>query len=75
MKSIQLTSPDSKQEQVAPMSGSRGLFVTSLPDPEVNEKKPRRKFTAKYKLQILALTDTCTKPSQLGALLRREGLY
>ena len=45
------------------------------PDPEVGEKKRRRKFTAKYKLQILEESDSCTQPGQLGALLRREGLY
>jgi len=47
----------------------------SPPDPEVAEKKPRRKFTAKYKLQILREADECTEPGRLGALLRREGLY
>jgi transposase len=45
------------------------------PDPEVVEKKRRRKFTAKYKLQILEEADSFTQPGQLGALLRREGLY
>ncbi len=47
----------------------------SPPDPEVPEKKPRRKFTAKYKLRILAEAEACNKPGQIGALLRREGLY
>ena len=47
----------------------------SPPDPEVTEKKPRRKFTVKYKLQILEKADLCTKPGELGALLRQEGLY
>jgi transposase-like protein len=45
------------------------------PDPEVAEKKSRRKFTAKYKLRILKEADSCTEQGQLGALLRREGLY
>jgi transposase-like protein len=45
------------------------------PDPEVPEKKSRRKFTAQYKLRILAEADTCKEPGQMGALLRREGLY
>ena len=45
------------------------------PDPEVPEKKPRRRFTAQYKLRILEEADTCTESGQLGALLRREGLY
>jgi len=47
----------------------------SPPDPEVPEKKPRRKFTAKYKLQILQEADACTESGQLGALLRSKGLY
>jgi transposase-like protein len=47
----------------------------NLPDPEVPEKKPRRKHTAKYKLRILAEADACTQPGEIGALLRREGLY
>jgi transposase len=45
------------------------------PDPEVVAKAERRKFTAEYKLRVLAEADTCTKPGQIGALLRREGLY
>jgi transposase len=60
---------------VPPMAGGRDSFISSPPDPEVPEKKPRRKFTAKYKLRILDEADTCTRPGQLGALLRREGLY
>jgi transposase len=35
----------------------------------------RRAFTAKYKLHILQQADACTKPGEIGALLRREGLY
>lgn len=46
----------------------------SPPDPEVPEKKPRRKFTAQYKLRILEEADACGS-GQIGALLRREGLY
>ena len=49
--------------------------MMSRPDPEVPEKKHRRKFTAKYKLQILQEADACSKPGQIGVLLRREGLY
>ena len=45
------------------------------PDPEVADKKHRRKFTAKYKLDILDQVDRGTQPGQIGALLRREGLY
>jgi transposase-like protein len=48
--------------------------VASLPDPEVVEKRRRRRFTATDKQRILAEADACA-PGQLGALLRREGLY
>ena len=46
-----------------------------MPDPAVPEKPVRRRFTAEYKLRILREADRCTQPGQLGALLRREGLY
>lgn len=45
------------------------------PDPEVPERPKRRRFTAEYKLQILKEADACTEPGEIGALLRREGLY
>ena len=45
------------------------------PDPEVSAKAKRRKFTAKYKLRILQEIDSCTEKGQVGAILRREGLY
>jgi len=46
----------------------------SPPDPEVPAKATRRRFSAKYKLKILHQADQCG-PGELGALLRREGLY
>ncbi len=46
-----------------------------VPDPEVPEKTMRRKFTAAYKLRILKEAERCTELGQIGALLRREGLY
>lgn len=49
--------------------------MINLPDPEVPELKPRRNFTAKYKLRILSEADQCGQPGELGAMLRREGLY
>ena len=47
----------------------------AVADPEVPEKTARRKFTAAYKLRILKEAERCTEPGQIGALLRREGLY
>jgi transposase-like protein len=49
--------------------------IPKHPDPEVPEKKTRRRFTSKYKMQILAEIDACTLPGDIGAILRREGLY
>ncbi len=46
-----------------------------VPDPEVPEKAVRRKFTAAYKLRILKEVENCTGKGEIGALLRREGLY
>ena len=44
-------------------------------DPEVADKTTRRRFSAKYKRRIVREADRCTKPGELGALLRREGLF
>lgn len=46
-----------------------------IPDPEVTDRAERRRFTAKYKLSILQQVDACTEPGNIGAILRREGLY
>ncbi len=47
----------------------------SDPDPEVPAKARRRTFTAKYKLEILEKAEGCSKPGEIGKLLRQEGLY
>ena len=44
-------------------------------DSEVADKATRRQFSAKYKRRIVREADRCTKPGELGALLRREGLF
>lgn len=46
-----------------------------VPDPELVERPKRRRFTAEYKLRILREADACTRQGEVGALLRREGLY
>ena len=45
------------------------------PDPEVADKATRRRFSAEYKRRIVREADKCTKAGEVGALLRREGLY
>ena len=44
-------------------------------DAEVVPRATRRQFSAAEKLRILQEADGCTQPGQIGALLRREGLY
>ena len=45
------------------------------PETEVTVKAQRRRFTAAEKLRVLKEADGCTRPGELSALLRREGLY
>lgn len=49
--------------------------LQAVPDPEVLAQPRRRQFSAAYKLAILRELDACTEPGQIGAVLRREGLY
>ena len=56
------------------MYGEYGT-VRSLPEPAVTGKATRRKFSAEYKLGILAEAEASTARGAIGALLRREGLY
>lgn len=44
-------------------------------DPEVLERPSRRLFTVEYKVKVLQEADRAREPGQIGALLRREGLY
>jgi transposase len=46
-----------------------------IPDPQVRQKPVRRRFTTADKLRILKEADACSRPGELGALLRRAGLY
>ena len=45
------------------------------PSPEISARPRRRTFTAQDKLRILAQTDRASGTGQIGAILRREGLY
>jgi transposase-like protein len=51
------------------------MVSVSPPDPEVPEKALRRRFTAEYKLSVLRQVEASREPGDVGALLRREGLY
>ena len=46
-----------------------------LPDPKIDPLPRRRTFTAAYKAAIVAECDAASEPGEVGAILRREGLY
>jgi len=71
-----------EMEDAAEAEGARRATVVSaadgaveVPDPEVPAKAKRRQFSAEYKLRILREADACKGSGEIGALLRREGLY
>ena len=60
-----------------PATGDPGVVADGRqdhPDPEVPERARRRRFTAQYKLEVLAAYDAAAQ-GEKGAILRREGLY
>ncbi len=65
----------SAEGAVGEWSGSAGGGVESVPDPELVVRPRRRRFTAEYKLRVLREADACSQLGEIGALLRREGLY
>jgi transposase len=63
-----------KQEET--METSQGLAPSGAqPDPEVVATVRRRQFTSADKRRILEAADRCTQPGEIGALLRKEGIY
>lgn len=66
----------SKTRRAGSPERSAGLPAGSNePDPEVDAHPTRRVFTAEYKLRIVREADVCREVGEVGALLRREGLY
>ena len=74
------------EEEAGETEGARratGVFPDGAPaesepvsvQTEVVAKAQRRRFTAEYKRRILREADRCRTPGEIGALLRREGLY
>jgi transposase len=61
---------------ISSTAASRGIGIkTVVPNPEVSAKAPRRSYTAEYKRLILREAQDYKGQGQVGALLRREGLY
>ena len=76
MRSIAELDPRPASEGARRASADAGASdPDGAPDPEVTERATRRRFTAEYKLRILREVDACNAHGELGALLRREGLY
>ena len=51
------------------------IVVEERPGTEVVTRAARRRDSAEYKLRILREVDACKGTGEIGALLRREGLY
>jgi transposase len=69
---------DDERSEAARSGGSPTIVretSSAPPDSEVTARRARRRFTTLYKLEMLRKADACTRPGQLGALLRKEGLY
>ena len=54
---------------------SEAVGGVAVPDPELVERPLRRRFSAEYKLRILAEAEACSRLGEIGVLLRREGIY
>ena len=63
------------ERSAGPTKPAVGRVRVVAPDPEVSEKNGRRRFSAAYKARIVREADACREPGEVGALLRREGLY
>ena len=48
---------------------------SKMPEPEVEPRAQRRRYTSEYKERILDEIDRAQEPGEIGAIIRREGLY
>lgn len=73
MESPQLTAPEGALEDARRAAGNAPSGAR--PDPEVVATARRRQYTSADKRRILDAADRCTQPGEIGALLRKEGIY
>ena len=73
MESSQLTAPEGALEDAHRVAGNAPSGAR--PNPEVVATARRRQFTSGDKRRILDAADRCTQPGEIGALLRKEGIY
>lgn len=74
MADISSSSPEDVTEGARRATGDTSSGAAT-PDPEVAASAKRRQFPAAEKRRIVAEAARCNKPGELGALLRREGIY
>lgn len=74
-KSPARETPEREEGERSEPSASAGGSLAATRPTEVPAVAKRRQFTAAYKLRILQEAAACRAPGELGALLRREGLY
>lgn len=72
---VEGTGSKHEDETLARRASGDNLTGTLRPDPEVAPTAKRRRFSGAEKRRILAEADRCTKPGEIGALMRREGIY
>ena len=69
----------SRKQQISipadPLVVDTAAAKAQRPDPEVVPLAKRRTFSKADKLRILTDADACSAPGDIGALLRREGIY
>jgi transposase len=68
------TMEDMAKTKLLPSNVSAAALAVA-PDPEVPPRARRRSFTAEYRMAILREADSCRQSGEVGAMLRREGLY
>ena len=73
MESSRITAPEVALEDTRREAGNSTPDMR--PDPEVVATARRRQFSGSDKRRILEAADRCTQPGDLGALLRKEGIY
>jgi transposase len=80
LKSSPMPDPSGSPSPAAASAGARRATAEAAaaaphPDPEVTPIARRRQFSGAQKQRILQEADRCTQPGEIGALLRREGIY
>lgn len=73
-RNLRILEASERSGEASKIAAERRQGEPDRADPEVPAKATRRRFSARYKLRILEQTDACEE-GQVGALLRREGLY